>query len=500
MEPPGHGGKSHGCHFVVQKHTATRLHYDFRLKLGGTLKSWALPKGFPFKHGEKHLAVHVEDHPLAYANFEGIIPKGQYGGGTVMLWDRGTFTALTSSPLKDLKNGKLHVELHGKKLSGEWYLVRLRKEEDQWLIIRGGDDASPPSARAEDHSVLSGKTLRQLSRSRAVWRSEPVRPAVRARRDTRRQPAVVEVMKALLVEEPPGGDWFYEIKFDGWRAIASLGAGKVRLISRNKKDLSDKFPSLVRALEEIEVRDAMLDGEIVALDSAGRSSFGLLQARELGEAQPPIHYYAFDLLRMDGRDLREYPIEDRKTLLRKLLAEFAGDEIRFSDSLGDKYHKLRSQAERLGLEGLIGKRPGSRYESGRRSGAWIKLKLSKEQELVIGGYTEPRGSRDCFGALLVGYYEGEKLCAAGKVGSGFSQKQLEFLFERFRKLQRKTSPFSNAAQFTSAELRSAHWLKPELVAQIQFKEWTRDGRLRQPVFLGLREDKSPREVAREMKK
>lgn len=492
------------AHFVVQKHDASRLHYDFRLEMDGVLKSWALPKGLPFKHGEKHLAVHVEDHPLAYGEFEGTIPKGQYGGGTVMLWDRGTYDPQTSSPLKDLDKGKLHFELHGEKLKGEWYLVRLRGEDDQWLIIRGGDDTRPPSARADDRSVASGRTMKQLSHSDSVWQSKPRKQATPTSksRTSARLPAFVPAMNARLVDAPPPGDWIYEIKFDGWRALVLKDGEKTRLVSRNEKDFTDKFPDLTADLASLNISDAILDGEIVALDENGRSSFQTLQAALMGDELPPLHYYAFDLLRLDGHDLRAEPLEKRKDLLHEVL-QGAPDSIRFSDSLGRNYTHLSKQARKLGLEGLIGKRPDSTYESGRRTGTWIKLKFAHEQELVIAGYTPPQGSREHFGALLIGalligYYEKGKLHAAGKVGTGFTQKMLSSLAERFRPLQRKTSPFDVMDNLTSAEIRSAHWLKPTLVAQIHFKEWTREGRLRQPVFLGLREDKAARDVVREV--
>lgn len=589
-EPKGGRAKNgKGHRFVIQKHAASRLHYDFRLELGGTLKSWAVPKGVPYKKGDRRLAVHVEDHPVSYIDFEGTIPKGQYGGGTVMVWDRGTFEPLSATPAKDLDGGKLHFVLHGEKLEGEWYLVRLRGG-DEWLLIKGGADMTPLSAKADDTSVLSGKSMEQLSQGKGrVWQSnrkekksfkeaiaEAVReadtrngaaaPAGRALR-TRRSatsaekpskkkrgegtapststrtkkpggkskltPKFVEPMKALLVDAPPAGDWIYEIKFDGFRALAFRDRRGTRLLSRNDKDFAAKFPEVVDAVAALDLNDAIIDGEIVALDEKGRSSFQLLQAYELGQERPPIIFYAFDLLQLDGEDLQDRPLVERKARLEKLLAGATG-AIRYSTSLGNDPETLLAQARELGLEGLIGKKPDSPYEAGRRSGAWIKLKLHQEQEFVIGGYTPPGGSRPHFGALLVGYYDDKTvgrglptppqknaraqakrrgqepvLKFAGKVGTGFNTKLLASLHARFKKIASDTCPFADLPEkrsgrygqgVTAAEMRRCHWVKPVLVAQIKFAEWTRDDRLRQPVFLGLREDKAPRDVVREKAK
>jgi bifunctional non-homologous end joining protein LigD len=501
-EPPAAASRSRTHGFVVQKHDASRLHYDFRLEMDGRLKSWALPKGLPYEKGERHLAVHVEDHPVAYADFEGTIPQGQYGGGTVMLWDRGTYEPLTPSPSKDLKKGKLHFALHGDKLRGEWYLVRLRGEDDQWLIIKGGESMKPVSKKADDQSVLTRRTMKQLARGDRVWQSAR---GSRKHRAAVPLPDFVEPMKARPVSTAPNGDWLYEIKFDGWRALALKGGSQCRILSRNEKDFGAKFPEVMESVAELEARDAILDGEIVALDEKGRSSFQLLQAYDLGEKRPPILFYAFDLLQLDGEDLKNRPIEDRRALLEHLLIRPPG-VVRLSSTLGSEAEPLLAQARKLGLEGLIGKRRGSAYESGRRSGAWIKLKLIREQEFVIGGYTEPEGTRQFFGALIVGYYRGKDLIFAGKVGTGFNTKLLRALHARFRGMERETCPFANLPMpkgskwgkaITRAEMKFCHWLDPQLVCQIKFGEWTRDGRLRQPVFLGLREDKDAREVVRE---
>jgi bifunctional non-homologous end joining protein LigD len=498
--------------FVIQKHAASRLHYDFRLEMDGALKSWAVPKGVPFAKGEKRLAVEVEDHPISYIDFEGTIPKGQYGGGTVMVWDRGTFEPLGDSPARELAGGKLHFRLHGQKLDGEWYLVRLRQGK-QWLLIKGGTDARPVSAKLDATSALSGKSMKQLGNGDHVWQSNdaPGTKTKPAKKPARSKPAAapaiafVEPMKARLVDSPPSGNWVYEIKFDGFRALALKDGQKTSLLSRTENDLSQKFPEVTEAVGRLKTESAIVDGEIVALDPQGRSSFQLLQAYDLGQERPPIMFYAFDLLQLNGNNLRGEPLTVRKRELEKLLKKPPG-VIRYSASLGGRPEDLLKQAQKLGLEGLIGKRADSPYESGRRSGAWVKLKLHHEQEMVIGGYTNPEGGRSHFGALLIGYYEKDKLYCAGKVGTGFNETLLKTLHDRLTGLSQTECPFVNlpekragryGAGVTPAEMKRCHWVSPQLVVQVKFSEWTRDGKLRQPVFLGLREDKKAREVTRE---
>ena len=511
-EPGGEKAAAKAGHrFVIQKHDASRLHYDFRLEMGGVLKSWAVPKGVPFVKGEKRLAVQTEDHPLAYIDFEGSIPEGQYGGGTVMVWDQGTYEPLSKTPAKELAGGKLHFVLHGSKLEGEWYLVRLRNG-DQWLLIRRGADMKAVSKKQEDTSVLSGRSMRELSKGDRVWESKSAAKKVSASRKPKRSvrpaplPEFVEPMKAKLAAAAPKGDWIYEIKFDGFRALALKGGSQARLLSRNEKDLGGKFPELMESILALPAQDGIVDGEIVALDEKGRSSFQLLQARELGQERPPLFFYAFDLLQLDGKSLIGEPLEERKEKLAKLLAGSKG-EVRFSAALNSNVKRLLEQARSLGLEGLIGKRAGSAYEPGKRSGAWIKLKLQQEQEFVIGGYTDPEGSRPHFGALLVGVYQRDKkLHFAGKVGTGFNHKLLSVLHRDFKKIAREACPFVDLPEkragrygqgVTAAEMKRCHWVTPTMVCQVKFAEWTRDDRLRQPVFLGLREDKDAREVVRE---
>ncbi len=526
-----------GPFFVVQKHDATRLHYDFRLEMNGVLKSWAVPKGFPTTRGDRRLAVQVEDHPIEYARFEGTIPEGNYGAGTVMVWDIGAYEVSGGNPVKALEEGKLHLSLRGKKLKGEWTLVRMRSREHedkpQWLLLKSGTDLPAIPDRSDDQSALTRRSMKKIaSDNSAQWQSnrikerraparrEPVKREKRAGAQTgapiklgdtrlpRRKPAFVEPMKAVLVEKvPEGDDWVYELKFDGVRALAIKSGRNIRLISRNEKDFTGKFPEVAEALKELPCKEAVLDGEIAALDEKGRSSFQLLQAREMSGKRPPIFYYVFDLIQLDGKDLTGVPLLKRKAMAKALLARLP-DTVRFSASIQAQSDRVLKEMKARGLEGVIAKRKGSKYEIGRRSGAWVKFKWTTQQEFVIGGYSEPRGSRSHFGALVVGYYEGKKLKFAAKVGTGFDQKLLKSLHQKFQNLVRRDCPFVNlperAGQFgrglTAAEMKRCTWLDPKLVCEIRFAEWTRDDHLRQPAFLGLREDKRAGEVVREKAK
>lgn len=501
-EPARHDGRRR--RFVIQKHAATRLHYDFRLELGRKLVSWAVPKGLPLEKGEKRLAVRVEDHPVEYLDFEGTIPKGQYGGGTVQVWDIGEFKTPDRSPLKNLAAGKLHFELHGKKLHGSWHLVRLRGQH-QWLIIRGGGNHPRLSRKQQNVSALSGRTMSQIAAGSSTRHEKIAARRVSPSQRRRVEVAFTQPMKARLVDKPPAGDWQYEVKFDGFRAFAFKADSAVWLISRSENDLTGRFPALAQALAKVKARQAVIDGEIVALDKKGRSSFQLLQAYDLGQERPPLCYYAFDLLSLDGQSTMRLPLIDRKGKLRKLLPTGRGP-VRFSASLGSNAAVLMKKAAAMGLEGLIGKRKDSVYEPGRRSGAWIKLKRVAEQEFVIGGYTDPGGSRKHLGALLVGIHEKGRLLYAGKVGTGFDAAILRDLHRRLSRLRREHCPFADIPEkrpgssgqgISAAMMKKCHWVQPKLVCQIKFAEWTRDSRLRQPVYLGSREDKPARSVVRE---
>ncbi|CAN5530490.1 hypothetical protein BH20VER3_BH20VER3_02790 [soil metagenome] len=531
--------------FVIQKHDASRLHYDFRLEMDGVLKSWAVPKGLPWKRGEKHLAVEVEDHPIDYEDFEGVIPAGNYGGGTVMVWDRGHYYVHGEQPLQALAEGRLHMVLEGKKVKGDWALIRTRREggKNQWLLLKSDDDVKPVSKKRDDESAKTRRTMKQIAQDRdAEWESNRppndsaeaglrarVRQAVAPKQGTVKKkesapaklksaatvatdslpaakPDFVDPMKPKLLETPPARDgWIYELKFDGIRALALKRGAKVKLISRNENDLTKKFDEIATALEDLPCTECVIDGEVVALDEEGRSSFQLLQAREMEGRTTPLLYYVFDLLQLEGKTLRGLPLTTRKEMLWQLCAA-VGDPIRYSGELGDDPAALLREVKRRGLEGIIGKRADSVYEPGRRSGAWIKLKCVNEHEFVIGGYTPPAGARQHFGALLVGYYEKKKLLFAGKVGTGFDTKMLAVLHRKFQEEAREDCPFANlpsksagkwSQAITPGMMRKISWIDPVFVCQVKFAEWTRDGKLRAPVFLGLREDKDPRAVKRE---
>jgi bifunctional non-homologous end joining protein LigD len=545
--------------FVIQKHDARRLHYDFRLQMEGVLKSWAIPKGLPWKKGEKHLAVEVEDHPIEYETFEGVIPEGNYGGGTVMVWDRGNYYVYGEQPAKSCREGKLHLVLDGKKAKDEWTLVRIRgrnNEKNQWLILKAGADAKPVSKKLDDQSVKTGRTMKQIAQDRdAEWESNReekdasatskfkarIRTAIKKKENARGKDEIVgqarrlpnakpgnrsgdptipslpdlpsakarfiEPMKARLAENPPAtGDWIYELKFDGIRLIVVKTGNKVSLLSRNKNELAGRFPEIVEALKNLPAHECVIDGEVVALDQQGRSSFQLLQAREMEGRKSPVYFYAFDLLQLDGKSLVSLPLEARKSALKQLCAG-VGDPIRYSGNIGGEAKTLLDEVKRRGLEGIIGKQRNSIYEPGPRSGAWIKLKCVNEQEFVIGGYTPPQGARKHFGAILVGYYENKKLVFAGKVGTGLTAKSLSMLHKKFQKETRDDCPFADLPSkqngqwvqgITPSMMRKIHWVNPMLVCEVKFAEWTRDKKLRAPVFLGLRADKKPSDVIREV--
>ncbi len=517
--------------FVIQKHEASRLHYDFRLEMEGVLKSWAVPKGIPYGKGDKKLAVHVEDHPFDYAGFEGIIPKGNYGAGTVMVWDTGTYENLGGNPVKDLEEGRLHILLHGKKLEGEWALVKMQREENQWLLLKSGEDAPPLSAKHDDESVLSGRTMKQIAAAKdAEWISNrgsaaDARAEKKKSASTPRKAAPVKAkialpsglphapaafsppMQARLIEKPPtAGDWIYELKFDGFRVVAVKSATGVELISRSGNSLTSRFREIADAVNALKLTQGALDGEIVALDEEGKPSFQLLQSSETDTTRPPICYYVFDALNIEGRDTRALPLTERKRLLEDVLRD-PPDGLRYSGAIQGDPHELLAEISRRGLEGLIAKKSGSLYETGQRSGAWVKLKCVNEEEFVIGGYTPPDGTRQYFGALIIGFFEKGKLLFTGKVGTGFSSATLKTLHGTLQPIRAERCPFANLPTksggkwgqgITAAEMRRCAWVKPELVCQVKFAMWTRDGKLRQPVYLGLREDKKAADVIREL--
>ncbi len=504
--PVTKAGKGKGVHrFVIQKHEASHLHYDWRLEMQGVMRSWAVPKGPPTKPKEARLALHVEDHPLAYADFEGTIPAGNYGAGTVMVWDQGEYEDLTGNPAAAFHQGKMHIIMRGKKLKGEWILVKDRREEgsNKWLLIKAGT-ALALSAKADDTSAISGRSMSKIAKDNDVqWQSNtPTEKHAKNGPSSHPilKPAFIEPMQCKPVKElPEGGDWRFEIKFDGYRCVATKVGGKVTLFSRTEKKFKPGFPALAKALAEVP-GDFTIDGEIVAVDDHGKPSFQLLQ--NSGGQRPPIYFYAFDLLNHAGEDFRRTPIERRRELLHALLAK-PTDPLRLSPLLDAPAGHILEAVRKLGLEGVVGKRTGSLYEPGERSGAWIKLRTDRQQEFVIGGYIP--GSHG-FEMLLVGVYERKRLIYVAKLKDGFVPRNREAIFPALKKLQIDDCPFTNLPEtkasrwgeaLTAAKMKECRWVKPELVCQVAFVEWTDGGKLRHPSFVALRDDKRPGAVIRE---
>ncbi len=587
-EPPPEVGKGEGRRFVVQKHRATRLHYDFRLEMGGVLKSWAVPKGPSLDPADKRLAMMVEDHPVSYIDFEGGIPPGNYGAGTVMVWDFGTWEP-EGDPAKMLEKGDLKFRLEGQKLKGGFVLAHMRSRRPgskgtEWLLIKHRDAYVAADFNIDDpalsRSVLTGRTMEQIasdensaewqsSRPAAVskkneWLAEAIAKADRRKQATaekakaaagkpkekrttsrsrartargvsdqkseisnrkspesslkkelqdlkgaeeRPMPAVIRPMLATLVDEPfEDNDWLFEIKWDGYRAIAFLDGSGLRLVSRNQNDLTGQFPELTELPMQVKARTAILDGEVVALDEEGRSSFSLMQQRTgIGQSgrrirprhtEVPILYYAFDLLYLEGYDLMRVDLEERKRLLAEIISN--SDLLRYSDHYLAQGKALFDAAKDRGLEGIVAKRRRSCYLQ-KRTREWLKMKITQRQECVIGGYTDPKGSREHFGSIVLGLYDDQgRLIHVGQAGSGFTEKTHADMWNRLMKLARDKNPFYGPVEST----RRTHWVKPEMVAEIKFTEWThetKDGglKMRAPVFEGLREDKDPRECVLE---
>lgn len=517
-EPRGVAAKKKGNSFVVQKHDATRLHYDFRLEMDGVLKSWAVTKGPSLDPADKRLAVRTEDHPISYGSFEGTIPAGEYGGGTVMLWDIGSWTPI-EDPHKGLKKGHLHFELHGERLKGKWNLIRMRggdnEKRENWLLIKDDDDIAVKrgsgSTLLDENmvSVTTGSTMEDIAGGTREWGPSGARnkksaakpksaalkkkPALKSKTSLNKLAAKFRTVQlATLVTEPPAGDdWVHEVKFDGYRILCLVAGGEVRILTRNGHDWTAKFPSIAAALAELKIADAVLDGEAVLTDDKGRTSFGALQsALGAGGNTGAIQAYFFDLLELDGEDISGLPLMQRKAKLEKLLKN-TKEILHYSEhvtSSGD----LLANACKIGLEGIISKRADGSYAAGRGRD-WLKSKCSKRQEFVIIGFTAPKKGNRALGALHLGYYNGGVLTYAGKCGTGFSHRHAEEMFDMLKLLARKTP----AAAVTTQAKRGATWVEPKILCEASFTEWTDDGHVRHPSFEGLRSDKTPKQVIHE---
>ncbi|MGZ8287573.1 MAG: DNA ligase D [Telluria sp.] len=512
---PAEGGQAAAGEltFVIQKHWASRLHYDFRLELDGTMKSWAVPKGPSYDTKDKRMAVHVEDHPISYSDFEGTIPEKQYGAGKVIIWDKGTWEPL-GDPHEGYASGNLKFEMHGHKMHGKWVLVRMKgkgEKQEPWLLIKEKDDYA---RAADEFSVVdempdSVKALKSPKAARPkTAKAKPAAAPAKAAASSRSKmpakavkaglPASLSPELATLVDNPPSTpeDWVFEIKFDGYRLLARVEGKEVELFTRNGHDWTHKMKSLHKAMLAAKLPDGWYDGEIVVHDDNGKPNFGMLQMAFDGSDTAEIVYFIFDAPYCKGYDLREVPLVERRALLKSVLDKTSSGMLRFSEEFGTDPAELIVAACKLGLEGVIGKRRDSRYVE-RRSPEWIKLKCGQRQEFVIGGYTDPQGARTGIGSLLLGVYDKDGVLQyAGNVGSGFTEATLRDLKTRLDAQGAAESPFPPKAVVG----RKPHWVKPKLIAEVSFAEWTKTGSVRHAVFQGLRDDKPAKGIKRETAK
>ncbi len=536
-EPSGGAASEHeGLLYYVQKHAASHLHYDFRIELDGVLLSWAVPKGPSLDPSDKRLAMHVEDHPIEYGTFEGVIPKGEYGGGTVMLWDRGTWEPDHGDPRQHLAEGHLKFYLHGERLRGRWMLVRTKgyggkPSSNSWLLFKEHDAEERPHSEFDptaewQASVVTGRTMDEIAADvQAVWHStetveanterlggllprEPatgsstggVKPADVTGAKKARLPRTIEVELATLVDAVPEGErWLHEIKFDGYRIVAFKDAEKVRLVSRNQKDWTERFPEVADAVRALPCENLVLDGEVVVQRPDGTNDFQALQNHAKSGVPATLQYFAFDLLHLDGYDLREAALEDRKQVLQGLVARRGAvpggsSAVHYTDHVSGHGDIFFKSACDFSLEGIVSKRGDRPYRSGRGR-EWVKTKCLLRQEFVVVGWTDPGGSRKGFGALVIGLHGDGGLRYTGRVGTGFTQASIAEILGRLEPLAVDEPPVVNAPK--GAAGRAIHWVRPELVAEVSFAEWTEDGSLRHPSFQGLREDKPATDVAAE---
>jgi bifunctional non-homologous end joining protein LigD len=518
---PGPAKAASGLRYCIQRHDATRLHYDLRLEVDGVLKSWAVPKGPSLDTSRKSLAMHVEDHPIEYGDFEGNIPKGEYGGGSVMLWDRGTYEPVGDMPpSKQIERGDFKFLLHGEKLKGNFVLVHMRGrgKGNEWLVIKKADEYAQPNWDIEEHavSVKTGRTQEEIAENLPPKKA----PRARAKRSPktksktapetddhpgdlpgaveRPMPGSITPMQAYLADQPPGGkNWLYEIKWDGVRGICFIDNGRMYIQSRTGNRCERQYPELTVLPNFVHAETAIIDCEIAVLDEQGRPSFSLIQPR-IGQSDPnsiahlsrstPVTLFAFDLLYWNGFDLRGSPLAERKRALKAILE--STDRIRYSEHFVAGGPEMLEAARQAGLEGVMAKRLDSKYES-RRSNCWLKIKVHNQQEFVIGGFTH--GDREYFSSLVLGVYEGDDLVHVGQVGTGFNDKALRDIYERLKPLITPKSPFRRKAKLN----RDVTWVRPELVCEVRFVEWTPENQLRAPAFLGLRFDADPRQVRKE---
>jgi bifunctional non-homologous end joining protein LigD len=504
-EPAGELKTGAGNSFVIQKHHATRLHYDFRLEMEGVLRSWAVPKGPSLNPDEKRLAMLTEDHPIDYGGFEGTIPKGNYGAGKVIIWDSGTYDMVDPDTAeKGWKKGKFHVVLHGKKLKGEWVLVRGSRDPRQWIFFKVRDEFASPSldiTESRPESIVSGKLVDDIGEKKDKQWVTPIERELEKysmkREGHSPLPKISQPMLATLVEKPfDSKDWLFELKLDGMRAIVVKNGEKIEMWTRNAKSLTHRFPTLAAAVAALPVESAVLDGEIAALDEKGQAHFSLIQPRihlsrakdiEAADREIPVYYYAFDLIYLNGYSLAKFPLIERKAVLQKLIETNTG-WIRFADHVENDGVKFFSAVAAHGLEGVVAKLKRSDYQQAR-SRHWLKIKTQNIDHFVVGGFTPPEGSRKHFGALLIGLYKDSELIFVGRTGSGFDDRALAEAMNELSALETRKCPFTEVPP----ELRKSRWVQPQLVCEVKFTEWTSDRKLRAPIFQGFRDDIDPKQ-------